>query len=99
MAHFTDGCTDEGFLVGFPPTCSAANDVDDVLDYVPGFVDAPPSVSTTPFPTTQDHTNDRSSVYFCAGHGPTMMPVASPTPYPTAKNEEKVWFYGSQVSF
>ena len=56
----------------------------------------PPSVSTTPFPTSADGV--ASSNIFCPFNAPTVKPIGVPTAFPTSATNQPVTFDIKQVN-
>mmetsp|Transcript_25636 Transcript_25636/g.44095 ORF Transcript_25636/g.44095 Transcript_25636/m.44095 type:complete len:496 (-) Transcript_25636:190-1677(-) len=86
----------------FPSQCYPEED-DTVYDdtymdtYLPPIINPPPSVSTTPFPTSHGHA--RSTAVFCTYNEPTLMPAGVPTMFPTKAVKQAAVFDVSQVLY
>jgi hypothetical protein len=102
--------TDCSVFLGAVPLaqpCGPSADDDDGDDdaatddygYVPSFINPPPSVSTTPFPSTAQASTAAgpSSISYCPQRAPTAMPVVAATAYPTSATAVPVSFSVLQV--
>jgi hypothetical protein len=93
--------------VAIEDTCGPSADDDDGYDddvtdddgYVPPFINPPPSVSATPFPSAAQAATAAppSSISYCPQRAPTAMPVVAATAYPTSATAVPVSFRVMQV--
>lgn len=97
-AYFTGDCSGEPQVVPMDTECDAIAAIPADDDYEPPFVNPPPSVATTAFPTPASSETPYKTVYFCAGYNPTTEPVAEPTPFPTGSVAAPVKFGVTQVN-
>lgn len=85
----------------FPSQCypeeeDAEYDDTYVDSYLPPVINPPPSVSTTPFPTSHGHA--RSTAVFCTANEPTLKPASAPTAFPTSAQKKQATFNANQVN-
>lgn len=90
-AHGAPDCSDSSFLNSKPSIVCGTSDNDDRMtndDYVPPVVQAPPSISATPYPTGEP--KSRAYIAFCPANVPTRKPTFMPSVYPTRAVAERV---------
>ncbi len=76
-----------------PKSTSSEYTVED--DYLPPFINPPPSISSTALPGSVDST--ASTNYYCTATTPTQKPVFAPTAYPTLAAAASVSYSVKQV--
>lgn len=86
-------CQGQLYPYPLPDECSLTQGFtgdDDGDIYNPSFINPPPSVSTTPFPTSFAMAGNDSEITFCVqGSGPSAEPTAAPTLVPTMRPSMK----------
>lgn len=82
----------------FASTCAQKTDDTDYTvtdDYMPPFINPPPSISSTALPGSVDST--ASTNYYCTATAPTQKPVFAPTAFPTLASAALASFSVKQV--
>lgn len=88
-------CQGDLYPFMFPDTCViqepySGNDDDDMI-YNPAFIQPPPSVSTTPFPTSMQTVGNDSQITYCQyAIDPSAEPTAEPTVSPTSRKPTRM---------
>lgn len=92
-AYAAPDCSDTSFFNSKPSIVCGTSDNDDRMtndDYVPPVVQAPPSISATPYPTGEP--KQRAFIAYCPVMEPTRKPTFMPSVYPTRAVAENVTF-------